>query len=101
MSQQLHMPDIYEPLPAASDDSGLWLYGLSLALLAALALWRYRQQPLRRLQRELRRGHIDARSAAHRLAALKPSPELDRLRFAREAPSHAQLLTLLQEQNGV
>ena len=81
------------------------LLALLLALALALLAWRrYRHSPTR-LARSLRRGHIGAREAAHRLAHLFPTTvdddkrqrRLDRLRFRRQPPTAAEVLALMRE----
>ena len=97
----VRMADILLPLPA--DDAGMTLvWPLVLVLLvAALILGlRWWRQPLRCLARDLARGRLSARAAAHRLAQWLGSDtslrlELDRLRFGRQPPSTTAVSQLI------
>lgn len=78
---------------------------LGLAILVAVVvifflLWRY-LRPVNRLQRNLHKGRISTRAAAHRLAHLPRLPrntqkEIDQLRFSRQPPDIKTLQALIK-----
>ncbi len=89
-----------------------WIPGLIVAvvLLLVFGLQRWSRRSLhlalRLLRRDLLRGRLDARDAAHHLARLLSpvpglqaplAPALDRLRFARPDPDALQVLALLEQ----
>lgn len=98
----VRMADILPPLPAG--DAGMaFVWPLVLALLVAVLILglRWWRQPLRRLARDLSRGHLSSRAAAHRLAQWlgSDSPlrvELDRLRFGRQPPTGTAVSQLIR-----
>lgn len=103
-STSIKMAELLPLPPPAAEPLWPWLLAGCVVLLLALGLWTWRRarDPYRRLASGLSRGRLDARQAAHALAALGGlSPEqqqqLERLRFARQAPQAQQLQQLLQD----
>ncbi len=100
-AELLRMADILPPpTVVGSAGPGLALTLLPVLCLAGIALWRYRSAPLRRLPRQLKKGRLTAREAAHQLAT-QPGLDaalqqrLDQLRFARPDPDSDTVLSLI------
>ncbi|HFD86994.1 MAG TPA: hypothetical protein ENJ35_04895 [Gammaproteobacteria bacterium] len=83
--------------------AGVWL-ALVVTIIISITgflLWRH-LRPLNRLQRDLHKGRITTRAAAHRLAHLSrlshdSQREIDQLRFSRQPPNAKTLQALIEK----
>ena len=97
------MADILPLLPAAEGPDWILPLILAIAVILLFALWAVARtrNPYRRLYRQLRRGDIAPRAAAHRLAHLQRDNQrlldsLKPLRFRPQPPTQDELAPLLQ-----
>lgn len=99
---RVQLADILAPvLPTEDSASNGWLV-FAILLILGIVLWlikQYRPNPLQRTLRQLKRGQLTPRQAAHTLAQLSPSPALDRLRFQRAEPTAQQLQQLFENES--
>lgn len=99
----VRMADILLPTAQAQDTSpGLLPIVLAATLIVGLIAWHRFNRPLGRLTRDLRRGNVSTRGAAHRLAGLVHENvplrlQIDRLRFRRRPPDSSELLALIEK----
>ena len=98
----VRMADILSPLPAGEAGMTLiWPLVLGLLVAALLLGLRWWRHPLRSLARDLARGRLSSRAAAHCLAQSlgrdsRLRRELDRMRFGRQPPSAATVSQLIR-----
>lgn len=97
----VRMADILPPLPVGDPGMTLvWPLVLVLLVAAIILGLRWWRQPLRSLARDLSRGRLSSRAAAHRMAQWLGKDtslrlELDRLRFGRQPPSSTAVSQLI------
>ena len=101
MTQGLtQMVDLLPPATAIHSSTPDWLVVVAILGIAlgsgCWLLWRFRSNPIRRIRTQLQAAQLTPRQALHALAKLKPSPELDRLRFRPEEPDLQTVNRLLK-----
>ena len=102
MSDKLvQLVDILPPVLPTQNSAPEWLIVVGAVLMLGICLWLIKllgPNPVQRTLRQLERGHLTTRQAAHILARLQPSSELDQLRFQRSEPSVQQLQQLVESE---
>ena len=102
MSDKLvQLADILPPVLPTQSSAPYWLIVLVAALVLCLCFWlvkRNRLTPTQSTLKQLKRGELTPREAAHALAQLTPSSELDRLRFQRQEPTAQTILQLFESE---
>ena len=95
------MVDLLPPATAMQSGTPDWLLIVAILGLAlgsgCWLLWRFSSNPIRGIRNQLRAEELTPRQALHALAKLKPSPELDRLRFQAEEPDPQTVRRLLND----
>jgi len=91
--------------PAPEPQVSLWLFFAATSvvlLMLLLFFWKKFNQPLAKLERDLKQDNIQPRDAAHSLAHLlaknsKMSKQVDQLRFQRQTPDIEQLISIIDK----
>lgn len=94
------MVDLLPPAPLIQSSPFTWLsFVVSLLILLGVGVWLLRHlkhDPVRRIRIQLEAGQLSPREAAHQLAKLKPSKQIDQIRFQHEEPDIQTLKQLLK-----
>lgn len=103
MSNKLvQLADILPPALPTQNAASDWLIVVGAVLMLGIFLGLFkliRPNPVQRTLRQLERGQLTPRQAAHTLARLQPSHELDQLRFQRCEPTLEQLQHLFASES--